>query len=120
MLFLGFSGSVQAIPFSMSHHLDRGISLFNLHGNHDNFGYHRWFEQSDGREGFDGRLANDAGQNHSLPATAVQQEFAVMCMLPQSATEPNATSSVPEGGATAMLVGAAMVGLVFMRKKQSA
>ena len=128
VLFLGFSGSAQANPFPMSQHLGKGIGSFS-HNSHDDIGSYGSHTQSDDRESFyrqtgpthfDGSLADKAGQNRNTQAPDVQQEVAVLCTLPKAATEPNGTSNVPDGGATAMMVGAAMIGLVFIRKKQAA
>ncbi len=117
MLFLGLSGSLQAMPFSMSHHLERSMSSFASLRNHQNFGDYRVIWQGDGRPKFS--LPADTRQNYSLPAIAVRPEFAVTRTLPKPATEPYRTSNVPEGGVTAMLVGAAMVGIALMRKMQA-
>ena len=119
--FLAFAGNVQAIPFSMPDALGSGIRFGNTHNNSGGYEAGRSFERynrADESPWFGSNLAQCAAQFHNhnwvKPPT-------VIVPTPPTITSPDVVASnVPDGGSTALMIGAAAVGLVFMKKRKTA
>ena len=129
MLFLGLSGNVHASPLSMTHCLDTDISSLNSKSDQRDFGGYRSFGRSDARESpfahawyFDSRFSYNEDHRHHIAAWNSPWKGNDVPTKPSPVLSPVASPvrNVPDGGSTAIMLGAVMTGLVYMKKKSRA
>lgn len=130
LLFLGLSGNVQANPLSMSRCLDTDISSLDSKNDHRCFEGYRFPGPVDLPERSftqawhaDFSRSYNWGHRHHVSAWKTPWKGNVVPVKTDPVVSPITTpvsNNVPDGGITALMVAAAMSGLVYMKKKQSA
>ena len=125
-LFLGLSGNVQAIPFPVSGALGSGprfVSEQNGPGGHEITReldrIHEQFAKSTPSAWLGMDLAHGFGQLKSHDGAGLPTG-PTPGVVRQTCKEGAPAANVPEGGSTAIMMGAALVGLAFIRRKMRA
>lgn len=132
VLFLGLSGNVHANPLSMSRCLDTDISSLDSKNDHRGFEGYRFpgpveIHERSFTQAWHADFSRSYNWGHRYHVAAWKtpwRGYAVPVKTdPVVVVSPVPTpvsNNVPDGGITALMVAAAMSGLVYMKKKQRA